>query len=197
MSAADESVELEALLAGMTSFQARFEQTVLDRFGDALQTTTGSLSLEHPGRLRWEVDEPYAQLLLADGESLWLSDPDLLQVTVQPLAEAIEGALAALLTGLVSDVTPYFVVRAVQPPTPEGKRFVLEPRDETSIFRDATLTFSAEGVLVGLDIVDHLEQITRIAFAAVEWNPALAPALFEFEIPAGFEVVGDLPSAPD
>ena len=105
--------------------------------------------------------------------------------------------MAALLTGLVSDVTPHFVVRAAQPPTPDGKRFVLEPRDETSIFRDATLTFAAEGVLVGLDIVDHLDQITRIAFAAVERNPTLEPALFEFEIPAGFEVVGDLPSISD
>ena len=133
--------ELEALLAGMTSFQARFEQTVLNRFGEELQTTTGSMHLQRPGRLRWEVDDPYAQLLLADGESLWIYDPDLLQVTVQPLAPAIEGSPATFLTGVASDVRPHFAVQAVQPPMPDGKRFVLEPLADTSVFRDARSPF--------------------------------------------------------
>ena len=194
---APEGSELDALLAGMTSFQARFEQTVLNRFGEELQTTTGSMHLQRPGRLRWEVDDPYAQLLLADGESLWIFDPDLAQVTVQPLALAIEGSPATILTGVTSDVTPHFTVHAVQPPTPDGKRFVLEPRGETSVFRDATLTFSPGGVLAGLDIVDHLDQITRIAFVAAELNPALEPQIFEFEIPAGVDVVGDVPAVAD
>ena len=189
--------ELEALLAGMTSFQARFEQTVLNRFGEELQTTTGSMHLQRPGRLRWEVDDPYAQLLLADGESLWIYDPDLEQVTVQPLALAIEGSPATFLTGVTSDVTPHFAVQAVQPPTPDGKRFVLEPLADTSVFRDATLTFSPGGVLAALDIVDHLDQITRIAFVEAELNPALEPELFEFEIPPGVDVVGDVPAVAD
>ena len=77
---------------------------------------------------------------------------------------------------------------------PDGRRFVLEPRDETSVFRDATLTFSPVGVLAALDIVDHLEQTTRIVFAETVVNPALAPTLFEFEIPAGVDVVGEVPS---
>ena len=189
--------ELEALLAGMTSFQAKFEQTVLNRFGEELQTTTGSMHLQRPGRLRWEVDDPYAQLLLADGESLWIYDPDLLQVTVQPLAQAIEGSPATFLTGVASDVTPHFAARAAKPPKPDGKRFVLEPLADTSVFRDATLTFSPGGVLAALDIVDHLDQITRIAFVAAELNPALEPDLFEFEIPPGVDVVGDVPAVAD
>ncbi len=196
-SRADESGQLEALLAGMTSFQAQFEQTVLNRFGEALQTTTGSMRLQRPGRLRWEVDDPYAQLLLADGQSLWIYDPDLDQVTVQPLAEAIAGSPAAFLTGVTSDVAPHFAVSVAQPSTPGGKRFVLAPRDETSVFRDATLTFSSDGVLAALDIVDHLDQITRISFAQAKLNPALEPRVFEFEIPAGVEVVGDMPTVSD
>ena len=191
---ADESSRLEALLAGVASFQAKFEQTVLNRFGDALQTTTGSMHLQRPGRLRWEVDDPYAQLLLADGESLWIFDPDLEQVTVQPLAEAIEGSPATLLTGLASDVAPHFAVRTAQPPASGGARFVLAPRDDTSIFRDATLTFSPDGVLAALDIVDHLDQVTHIAFGEAMVNPVLDPKLFEFEAPAGVEIVGDVPT---
>ena len=191
---ADESSELEALLAGMTSFQATFEQTVLNRFGETLQTTTGSVHLQRPGLMRWSVDAPYPQLLLADGRSLWIHDPDLEQVTVQPLAEAIEGSPAIYLTGLGSDMAEHFAVQAAEPPVPNGNRFVLEPRDETSVFRDATLTFSADGVLAALDIVDHLHQTTRIVFAEALVNPALEAKLFEFEIPAGVDVVGEVPT---
>ena len=116
---------------------------------------------------------------------------------MQPLALAIEGSPATFLTGVTSDVTPHFAVQAVQPPTPDGSRFVLEPRDETSVFRDATLTFSPGGVLATLDIVDHLDQITRTAFVEAELNPALAPQLFEFQMPPGVDVVGDVPAVAD
>ena len=191
---ADESSQLEALLAGMTSFRAAFEQTVLNRFGETLQTTTGSVHVQRPGRLRWSVDAPYAQLLLADGRSLWIYDPDLEQVSVQPLAEAIEGSPAVYLTALGSDVAERYAVRAAQPPMPKGKRFVLEPRDATSVFRDATLTFSPDGVLAALDIADHLDQTTRIVFADVAVNPTLAPSLFKFEVPAGVDVIGEVPT---
>ena len=188
---ADANSRLQALLAGVTTFQAQFRQTALNRFGETLQTTAGSLHLQRPGRLRWEVDEPYAQLLLADGESLWIFDPDIEQVVVQPLAEAIEGSPAALLAG---DVASRFAVRAARPAAAGELRFVLDPRDDTSLFRDVTLTFSPAGVLAALDIVDHLDQITRIAFDATAVNPALDPKLFEFEVPAGVDIVGDMPT---
>ena len=60
-----------------------------------------------------------------------------------------------------------------------------------------TLTFSPGGVLAALDIVDHLDQITRIAFVEAELNPALAPQLFEFQMPPGVDVVGDVPAVAD
>ena len=191
----DGSLELQQLLQGMTSYQASFRQTLLDRFGETLQVATGRMHLQRPGRLRWQVDEPYPQLALADGRSLWIYDPDLQQASVQPLAEAIEGSPAVYLTGTAQRIDTQFEVRAL-PALDGGYRFVLRPRQSGSVLRDATLTFSAAKTLIALDIADHLQQVTRIAFAGAVLNPVLESSLFRFEIPPGIDIIGDVPTQP-
>ena len=192
--------DLERRLQGMASFQADFELTVLNRFGETLQTTSGRMHLQRPGRLRWEVAAPYPQLVLADGESLWVYDPDLAQVTVQPLAEAIAGTPAVFLAGLpggASDLARDF--DATVPPAstpPDGlARYALAPRDPGSVLREAVLAFAEDAMLRGIDIVDHLGQSTRIAFTAAVMNPVLPSGLFEFEVPPEADVIGHVPAS--
>ena len=119
----DDAPQLAALLDGMTTLSAEFEQTVTNRFGDVLQAATGRMHLKRPMRLRWELDEPYPQLVVTNGESLWVYDPDLEQVTVQPLAEALTGSPAVFLTGTVADLRRNFTVLATEPPEAGGSRF--------------------------------------------------------------------------
>lgn len=192
--------DLERRLRDMTSFQADFEQTVLNRFGEKLQTTSGRMYLQRPGRLRWEVAAPYPQLVLADGESLWAYDPDLAQATVQPLAAAIAGTPAVFLTGLpgaAPDLARDFDVTVPPSPTPADglPRYALAPRDPGSVLREAVLTFGEDAMLRGIDIADHLGQTTRIVFAAATLNPVLPSGLFEFEVPPEADVIGHVPAS--
>lgn len=199
-----DAAELEELLNGMRSFRAEFRQTVTSHLGEALQTSTGRMHLERPGRLRWEVDDPYPQLVLADGDSVWIYDPDLEQATVQPLAETVEGSPAIFLTGTADLENHFTVVEEAEGSEQDGaRRFVLTPRDDPardaasgSLFRRITVRFSARGVLMGLDVVDHLEQVTAIAFTAAALNPVLESSLFDFEVPEGVDVIGDIPANP-
>ncbi len=184
---------LGELLRAMTSYRAEFTQTITNRFGDVLQETTGRIHLSRPNRLRWEVDEPFPQLVLADGESVWDYDPDLAQASVQPLGDVIEGAPAVLLAGGDTDLAAHFDVAAAPPPAAGGVRFLLTPLAEDSVYRELVLTFSPSGVLTGLAIADHLDQHTQVAFANAERNPALDASLFAFAVPAGVEVIGDVP----
>ena len=190
--AADGAAPLEALLEGMTSYRATFSQTVLNRFGEALQESTGTMHLKRPGRMRWEVDEPYPQLVLADGERLWVYDPDLEQATVQPLADVLAGSPASFLAGGAARLAPHFAVRMAEPAQTGGQRFVLTPRDDAATLRSATVAFTPRGMLAGLDIVDHADRLTRIVFADGSLNPALEPTLFAFEPPPGVDVIGDV-----
>ena len=192
------------MLNGMKSFRAEFRQTVTGHLGEVLQTSTGRMHLERPGRLRWEVDDPYPQLVLADGDSVWVYDPDLEQVTVQPLAETVEGSPAVFLTGASADLEEHFaVVEEDDGVARQGeRRFVLTPRDGPatdapgSLFQRITVTFSARGVLTNLDVVDHLDQVTATAFTAAQVNPVLESSLFDFEVPEGVDVIGDIPANP-
>ena len=190
----EDSQALAALLDSMSSYRADFEQTVISQFGEVLQTATGTMHLERPGRLRWAVDEPYPQLVVADGETVWVYDPDLEQVTVQSFEETVQGTPMMFLTDTALLDSSFRV--GVKPPTAESSHhFALSPRDpeSTSLFREITLTFSAGGLLTGLDIVDDLDQRTAMVFRHGEVNPVLESGLFEFEVPEGVDVIGNLP----
>ena len=193
--AADEDTQtLAALLDSMVSYRADFEQVVTGQFGEVLQRATGTMHLERPGRLRWHVDEPYPQLVVADGRHVWVYDPDLEQVTVQLYEETVQGTPMMFLTDPAM-LKENFQVRMTSTMEESSQRFALSPRDpeSTSLFREMTLTFSAAGPLTGIDIVDDLEQRTALVFRRGEINPVLESGLFEFEVPAGVDVIGNLP----
>ena len=193
-SAADgDSETLAALLDSMASYRADFEQVVTSQFGEVLQTATGTMYLERPGRLRWHVDEPYPQLVVSDGEYVWVYDPDLEQVTVQLFEETVQGTPMMFLTDTAA-LAENFRVRMKSATGESDQRFALSPRDSDSaaLFREITLTFSG-GRLTGLDIVDDLDQKTAMVFRRGQANPVLESGLFEFEVPAGVDVIGNLP----
>lgn len=192
--AAEDGERLAALLDSMSTYRADFEQVVASQFGEVLQTATGTMHLERPGRLRWRVDEPYPQLVVADGEHVWIYDPDLEQVTVQPFEDTVEGTPAMFLTD-TAKLRENFRVQMDSSAEQSVRRFVLSPRDpeSRSLFRTITLTFSADGLLTQLDIVDDLDQKTAMAFRHGQANPVLESGLFEFEVPEGVDVIGNIP----
>ena len=178
----------------MVSYRADFEQVVTGQFGEVLQTATGTMHLERPGRLRWDVDEPYPQLVVADGELVWVYDPDLEQVTVQLFEETVEGSPMMVLTD-TSMLERNFRVRMTSTIEESEQRFALRPRnpESTSLFREIALSFSKRGSLTGLEVVDDLDQKTAVVFRHGQVNPVLESGLFEFEVPAGVDVIGNLP----
>ncbi|MDE0179300.1 MAG: outer membrane lipoprotein chaperone LolA [Gammaproteobacteria bacterium] len=194
VSADEDSQALAALLDSMVSYRADFEQVVTGQFGEVLQTATGTMHLERPGRLRWDVDEPYPQLVVADGELVWVYDPDLEQVTVQLFEETVEGSPMMVLTD-TSMLETNFRVRMTSTTEESEQRFALTPRnpESTSLFREITLSFSKGGSLTGFEVVDDLDQKTAVVFRHGQANPVLESGLFEFEVPAGVDVIGNLP----
>ena len=187
--AADASARLQALLDGMQSYAADFEQVVAGANGEALQTVTGSMQVQRPGLFRWEALPPYPQLIVADGAQLYVFDPDLEQVTVQPAEAFPNDSPARLLASGAAAVAELFAVRGEASRGAEVESFVLAPKDDASLFRSIRLVFAAAR-LERLEIADALEQSTRIAFRNIRLNPALPPDSFRFEPPAGVDVVG-------
>jgi outer membrane lipoprotein carrier protein len=90
---------LHSFIVATASAQGEFEQKVYDRKHKLTQESSGTLAFSRPGRFRWTYAKPYAQLIVGDGEKVWVYDADLNQVTVRRLDRALGSTPAALLAG--------------------------------------------------------------------------------------------------
>ncbi len=153
-----------------------------------MQQASGEFAIARPGKFRWSVDKPYQQLLVGDGERVWIYDPDLNQVVKRRNDQALGSTPAALLAGR-DDVERAFNWRDL--PAADGLDWLgATPKDKESAFSDIRLGFDATG-LAALEILDNFGQHTRIQLTGLERNPKLPPDLFRFTPPQGADVVGD------
>lgn len=186
--ASEGAERLSHILEPMQTYAAAFEQQILDASGQRLQEAQGNMWLSRPGKFRWEVDAPYQQLVVSDGDEVVLYDPDLEQATVQALDQRVTHTPALLLSGSSDDLVENFDVTRSQQGSAE--RFLLLPKDPDTLFEELEMTFRGER-LVGLEMVDSTGQRTAIAFREVDMNQSIADERFAFEIPEGTDVIRD------
>lgn len=182
------SERLRMFIEGTQSAQARFTQTVFDRKGRRVQEATGIMQFSRPGRFRWEYEKPYAQLLVGDGEKIYIYDRDLNQVTVRRLDRALTGTPAALLAGS-NDIEKAFVLTTL-PPQDGLDWLEAVPRAPESSFASVRLGF-AQNVLAAMELTDALGSRTLIRFQELQRNPKLSPQLFRFVVPKGADLLED------
>ena len=165
-----------------------FIQTVTDRNGRMVQRTTGQLAISRPGHFRWTLEKPYQQILVGDGERVWVFDPDLNQVVVRRNDRALGSTPAALLAGK-EDVERAFDWKDL--PAANGLDWLgAKPKDKESSFTEIRLGFNAGG-LAALEVTDNFGQHTLVSLFNLERNPKLSPDLFKFTPPKGADVVGE------
>ena len=179
---------LDRFLTEATTLQADFEQELRDSDGEIIEVAVGSLSLRRPNQFFWEYREPLEQVILADGENLWIYDVDLAQATVTPLDELASATPAMLLSG---DIGIRGSFEAIEYFSAEGTDWVqLAPTESGADFRSILVGFSA-GELVSLELLAALDQVTRIDFADVVENAELSADQFLFDPPRGVDVIGE------
>jgi outer membrane lipoprotein carrier protein len=186
---AAESAEarVDRYLAGLETLRAEFAQQVLDPQGEVRERADGTLTLQKPGRFRWDYREPAGQLLVSDGKTLWLYDEELEQVTVRAVSDSLSTTPAMLLAGQ-GRVGDSFTVEDLG--TASGLELVgLVPLRGDTDFRGVRLGLRG-GELARMELVDRLGQTTVIDFTGIERNPVLPAGFFTFEPPAGVDVVG-------
>ncbi|MEY4725645.1 MAG: hypothetical protein RLZ36_272, partial [Pseudomonadota bacterium] len=65
------------------------------------KTSTGQFSFLRPTRFRFDYIKPFPQVIVADGQTLWLYDTDLEQVTARKQSQALGSTPAALVATAV------------------------------------------------------------------------------------------------
>ncbi|MFM7707651.1 MAG: outer membrane lipoprotein carrier protein LolA, partial [Gammaproteobacteria bacterium] len=184
---------LDRYLDGLVSWRADLSQTTVDARGRRRPAQEGTLTVQRPGRFRWEIRaagasvmQP-AQVMVADGRNLWFYDADLEQVTVKPSGGALTATPAMLLAGTVP-LREAFTVAAA------GRRDGLDwvratPRGVDAEFREVRFGFVGLE-LRRLEIDDRLGQRVTLAFRDGQRNPVIPAGVLRFDPPAGADLIG-------
>ena len=180
--------KLHGFLDTTRTLRAEFAQIVVAKNGKKPQQSTGVMMISRPGKFRWQIAKPYEQLLVGDGEKVWIYDADLRQVSVKKFDAALGSTPAALLVG-GNTLDKNFTLREA------GERDGLEwlealPKGSDSGFEKLRLGFSGNE-LKAMELFDNFGQTTALAFMRIERNVPIAPALFHFTPPAGVDVIGE------
>jgi outer membrane lipoprotein carrier protein len=187
------SDDLTALLLNITSMKADFSQTISkQKSGQSMQQSSGHMALERPGKFRWETVSPNKQLIIANGERLWIYDPDLEQVTVQAFRAGAGKTPALLLSDKNLTLGKDYNVTSVPAPMAIAgyQIFQLTPKDSNDTLEKITLSFIRKQIHE-MKLQDRLGNMTVIAFHNVLADAALPDSLFTFKAPANVDVIDE------
>lgn len=175
------------------SLQANFEQQVVDESGMTLELSSGMFYLSRPGKFRWNYDDPYSdsddlgQQIIADGQSIYMYDPDLEQVTQRSMNEAISQIPSLLLVQSGGEVKDHFDITDFG--LTDGLSWVsLKPKAEEASYQKLMIGF-AGAELRSIVLLDGLGNETRLKLLRVENNVTLSSNMFNFSAPDGVDVL--------
>ncbi|QBM29785.1 outer membrane lipoprotein chaperone LolA [Hydrogenophaga pseudoflava] len=191
---ADGLQDLETFLREVKSAQASFTQVVTSpkREGEATarsKTSSGRFEFQRPGRFRFEYTKPFEQTIVADGQTLWLYDVDLNQVTARKQQDALGSTPAALIASGtdIKGLSEAFDLKAGA--ARDGMEWVdAQPKAKDGQLQSVKVGFR-QGQLAVLEIVDGLGQRSVLSFAQWQGNVAVKPERFRFQPPAGADVI--------
>ncbi len=184
--------ELRQLLTNLNTLNTSFQQTVYSSDGTVVQQTSGQLHAARPGKVRWQTEPPMEQLLVSNGETLWIYDPDLEQVTIKPFNQDLSKTPAILFIGNLDTLEQSYTIYIEKVYIEQGEvvKFSLIPLADDSLYEKVALSFSGEIPTV-MALWDSLGQKTDINFSNTTLNEPIDPALFSFEPPEGVDILRD------
>ncbi len=185
--AATPSEQLNTLLSNFHAMSANFSQKTVVKNG-VTKSSVGTMALKRPGKFRWEITQPNHQIIVADGQYLWIYDVDLEQATKRDLSKD-SNSPALLLSGSTSALEERFGIENYQV---KGKKktFQLKPKTDQDMFQKVVIVFDNEQ-LSQMSVSDNLGQKNIFSFSNVKINPALSATLFQFHPPQGVDVIKD------
>ena len=181
----DASAELISLIDAFDQVTGRFAQTIVDASLQTLEESSGSLALQRP-KFRWQVETPFAQLIIADGAEMQIYDPDLAQLSLHDIDKNLGPTPLTILLGDTETLATEFIVSR----STDGaiQRFVLRPRSQSALFLQVELIFQGR-LLERLAIWDSAGQLTRIQFSEMQLTQGIEAERFELILPEGTDVI--------
>ncbi|GAA0852344.1 outer membrane lipoprotein chaperone LolA [Aliiglaciecola litoralis] len=174
--------QLKVKLQQLKTFNASFTQKVTDGQGELVQESVGELTLKQPNLMIWQVNEPDENLLVADGETLWYSDPFVEQVTAVQQSQSVASNPVVLLTDPNNQSWSDFTV------TYHQDHFMVTAKQPESQIAQLALYFDQQNQLTQLSFTDRQQQVSQLTFSDIRQNRPIGNEIFVFSVPDGFEL---------
>jgi outer membrane lipoprotein carrier protein len=177
------SQAFDDLMASFSSISGAFVQTIYAESGEIIDQQRGRMSLQKPRLIRWETADP-RQIMVCDGDSIYLYDPDLEQVVIRPWRDDPTQNPVSLFTADVKLIKWFEISRV-------GSSFELRPIQQGSLINVIQVFVDESGKPSGFRVSDQPGQVNEVQFEDVDFDVNLTPTTFSFAVPDGVDVIVD------
>ncbi|MBB1273581.1 outer membrane lipoprotein chaperone LolA [Psychromonas sp. SR45-3] len=181
-SAQTDSELLQQKLAKFTTIDADFVQQVINPKGEVIQKSWGTLAIARPGNFHWQVTQPDEELIVSNGQDMWLYSPFIEQVTIMNFSDAIAGTPFALLSGADSAQWAQFNV------VKKDQQFIVKSSDPKASTNTFIFIFNKAGNISEFVVQESQGQKSVFTLSNNKNNSTFAKDFFEFKIPNGIEI---------
>lgn len=151
---------------------------------------------ETPGQMRWEYRFPTQDVIVSDGITLWMYQPDIMQAIETDASRGPMPMIMRLLTGfsgvggaLGMEMDDEFTMDVIY----DGKDkwgISLVPAYDEDAFKSIVVEISKRSFLVeGVKVTDLYGVETTVTLSDIKINPQLKQGLFRFDPPKGVTIV--------
>ncbi len=176
----------ERFVQTVSAAKGQFSQYTVGSQGETNLAQTGDFAFARPGQFRWDIREPYAQLVLSDGVNVYQYDPDLSQVSVRAAGAAMGSSPAAILFG-TGDMSQAFEITPL--PDQDGLAwFRAVPHQPDSGLNQLDIGMRA-GNPARLLLLDGFGQVTQIDLSNIRAQSSFPRDTFEFKAPPNTDVI--------
>jgi outer membrane lipoprotein carrier protein len=204
---ADGLEALDTFIKSTKNGRAEFVQTVTspssgsgaDMKAGKVKLSRGTFEFLRPNRFKFIYTKPFEQSIIADGQTLWLHDVDLSQVTARKLSSVMAGSPAALFASApnLQALQAEFTLQALSNKADDLEWVQATPKakgkqDNGSLLQSVKVGFkqtSAGVEIAALEMADSFGQTSVIKFEKMQINTNLTTANFNFKVPAGVDVI--------
>ncbi len=153
------------------------------------KNSNGTFEFSRPNRFKFIYRKPFEQTIVADGQTLWLYDVDLNQVTSRKQSAVLASSPAALIASAADIKALQADFSLTAAPDKDGLEWVLaSPKAKDGMLLAVRVGFKGADLAV-LEIVDSFGQRSVMSFTALRINTALESSTFQFKPPAGADLI--------
>lgn len=172
----------------ISDMKASFVQETTSATFKDTQKSEGVVYFKKPGMMRWEYSSPAKDVIVNNGETIWVYQPDLGQVMVSKFDKESSPLSKHFLSGM-GNVKNDFDVK-IGEETPFSYTLILVPKTQQPNIRKIHLVIDKKTFLINkTSSFDPFGNAASVRFIDVKTNTSLQKSIFNFEVPQGVKVV--------